>query len=471
MSKVPSRILAVVLGVFVGIVVDELALRAAGMFAANRLGDDIRNLDPTRPMAVFCGDSNVFGVYVNKEETLPKVVERLSQKDGAKGVRTLNFGVPGSATWNTLDQVRRALILKPAVVFVRCGLNNYSINPPDEGLGVLENLNIIKFVRRTWFNMKVREMRGNAIELRLGPGGAPIEGYHVGVDLKKSGVSVVDREGIPQLFSQGFSGTIALFPQIEARMRADFLAMQRETSAAGAKIVYITYLAEVEPTIHDVSNLMREVSKTTGAGLADCGLALAPAIAAGGPPAVDGALPWDFVACRRNALLTCDNHPSALGYEVEGRVVADALRTAGILNNYKSEDPNAPVASATFNFPTIRQISDSPSAGDGYVKLSIGNLLKGDQLKLFVGTKGAAPWNNLHLPIDGTQFEKLRGGYAVGDLKYEIRENGDMAVRLPRELLISLSKPILAIAAVERGGTAGAAQRFPSAALEIDASK
>ncbi|MBI3819063.1 MAG: SGNH/GDSL hydrolase family protein [Planctomycetes bacterium] len=461
-TTIPSRIACIAGGFVAGILIIELAFRGAGLLAAGRLSADYRVAD-ARPIVVFCGDSNIFGVYVEPAETLPAAVERLSQKRGGAGVRCLNFGVPGSASWNTLDQVRHALMLHPAAVVVTCGINNYSTMPTDEGLGILEQLNVVKFIRRSIFNAKVRALQSRGNKLQLGPDGNVLNGFQVAVGDDKSAVSIVDREGVVNTFAQGQLLRPAEPSAVERRMRADFLDMSSACASSGANIVFATYLAGETGLFHDITKTMRAAD---GAFFADCGAALADALAAGETrPAAE--IPYEIATAKMNTMLSADLHPTAIGYELEARVVAESLRITGVLNDYITENPAAPLLAANIMIPRLAAVAGAPDSAN-IIKIEASNLKKGERVVFLVGARGAGFFTNLPVPIETAQFEKFRAAFPSIDSQVLAGDDGTASLLLPRALLRKLAKPVFAMCVAMRGGRLGASQRFPSAPIEID---
>lgn len=469
MSKIPARIISIIGGFLFAIFAIEAGLRAAGSFAASRLADEVRDADPSRPIVIFCGDSNIYGVYVNAEETLPKVVERLSRRGGAKGVRCMNIGVPGSGSWTTLDQVRSAASLHPAAIVVTCGVNNYSTLPPDEGLGLIESLNIVKFVRRAIFNFKVQEGRGNAIPLRLGPGEAPIDGAFVPTGANGAAIRIVDREGAVHTFSHNDKTAERKFRDIEPRLKADFSEMLKVARNVNSQFVFATYLAGETPLFLNITETMRQMARESGVRLADCASAMEPVLLSGDPPPL-ASVPFEKRACRQNAILTADLHPTALGYEIEARIVNNALREAGLVASAAPDNPLEPWQSTNVIIPQVLQI-DPDASPASHVRLRIQSIQKGDAIKLVVGTDGPYDWKNLQLPVNPGQFERRAEKYGIGNLRFTADESAVVEVRLPRDLLRELAKPVKVMCVVERGPAGGAAQRFPSAPIEINPEK
>lgn len=468
MPKFAERIIAMLGGFLFAIFAIEAGLRTAGAIAAGRAGDEVREGDASRPVVAFCGDSNIYGVYVTADQTLPKVVERLSRRGGEKGVKCLNFGVPGASSWTTVDQVRRATLLKPKAIIVRCGVNNYSVVPPGRGLGPIENLNIVKFIRRSLFNAKVESLRGNAMALQLGPAETKIEGFQVATDTTTGAISIIDREGKLNNFSNASVGRELNFNEVAPRLRADLLEMANGAASVGAKPILLTYLAGEIGAFSDISALMRKAAADANIPIADVAPELRKAVLDGDSTPFE-LLPFEKRTCRQSAFLTSDLHPTAAGYEIEGRVLLNLLKTEGIAPAAPADDPTEAVRAVSIKIPVLQQIAGG--APEGYIKLAVSNAQKDDIIKFFVGEDGEYFWKNLHLPIRILQFERASEQFSIGAMRVLGDDAGGGSIHLPRELLRALRKPVKAMCVVDRGGAGGGAQRYPSALVEIDPEK
>ena len=87
----------IVLAAFViALALVEMGMRVWARVEGMRMAEELTGNDPLhRPIVVFCGDSNIYGVYVKPDETLPAVVERLCASRRAMGSAASILGFPG----------------------------------------------------------------------------------------------------------------------------------------------------------------------------------------------------------------------------------------------------------------------------------------------------------------------------------------------------------------------------------------
>ncbi|MFN0206813.1 MAG: hypothetical protein ACKVS6_10950 [Planctomycetota bacterium] len=461
MKKLIKRLLCAAGGLLFALAGVEASLRFAGYLQVSRIISDVKSVDPNRPIVIFCGDSNIYGVYVEPHETLPRAVERITQKNGTPAVRCFNFGAPGSASWNVLEQVKSALYLKPAAVFVRCGINNLSLKPPDGTLGFLEQFNIVKLIRFYQFNSEIKRAQLHVTKLKVGPGENEIDSFHVAVSPEKGVVSVVDREGRNVAWDK-ITIPNATLRDAEPRLLADLQEMARMVKKSGAAFYYLT------PALDDISAVLREAARRENVGIIESGEIIKSSIQFGDSrPASQW--PWELLESRTAAFLTQDRHFTALGYEVEARAVAAELKQLKITPDYVPEDPLAVARDYKIPIPniTIEPKADTPK---GFVDFKIETRANG-RIIMFAGPKGNTTFRNLTIPLDAAPFEAARARFAIATLIGTADKNGEARFVLPAELLRSLPRPLYAIAILETGGSGGSAQRFPSAPFEIDAEK
>lgn len=437
----------------------EVTLRVWARLEGRRLAEQVIAVDPeNRPIVAFCGDSNIYGVYVEPEETLPRAVQRLSVRDGSKGIRTINLGVPGNASWDVLEHVRRALVVKPAAIVVTCGINNLSVLPTDEGLGIFEALKITKMIRRQIANHEIREKSAKGVRLTLGPDGKEIDGTHILLSEGRGAVIMTDREGNTQVRT-AIGWNPGNFQAAEPRMRRDFEAMVRECQAVKVPLVFATYLAGEEGFFLGITELMRDMADADGIFLADCARWLQPAIEkeAKGP---FGPRTIHLLQNARSRVLVTDNHPTPLGYEVEARVVAKALKGAGVLPGYEPEDPLTPLENARVTIPSVHQSETD------FQQFTV-ETEPGDEVTLLIGPPGLGSWFNVQVPVDLTKWKELRSKYSLTEVKGTAGPDGRVTLAVLGQILSELPSPVWIVAATARGGLYGSARRFLSPPLAV----
>ena len=103
----------------------------------------------------------------------------------------------------------------------------------------------------------------------------------------------------------------------------------------------------------------------------------------------------DYANFIRGSLVFLDTHPTPLGYELEARVVAAALKKSGAVRGLADEDPIVYLRQAKLAQPSIHQI---PTVGAGLAFSGVGRT--DERFTILVGHPGSCVWRNLALPID-----------------------------------------------------------------------
>lgn len=458
-GRTRARLAAVALGLVVGLALDEGALRVAGLVHAGDLRERRAGNAAGRPVVAFVGDSNVFGLYVPPEQTLAKCVERLSRLDGSRGVHTENYGRPGAASWVALDQAREALLSRPIALVARCGINNYSTVPPGEGLGPLERLRLTQLARRMVFSGLWSRERAVAIPSGIGgepiPGGSVLGGDGRGVLLVKPR----DGDDAPLVVTR-VSSPLG-FGAIEPRLRADLAALADLAASARIPLVLATYLAGSDPGFRELRALTATFAKHPGVRVADCARALERAVAEAAekaPAAVEAR------GAARAALLTRDQHPTPLGYEMEARIVAQALHEAGALPGYRPELASAPAVRDSFEIPVLRRAEGAQLAFEIVGK-------PGDVFSLVLGAPGRSEYAGAEISIDAAPFAAAVAARHKQRLTAKADDAGRARIEVPDEARDTLSRAARgewrAACVISRGGTGGAAQVFATPAIPI----
>lgn len=421
------------------------------------MADEVRAYDPLqRPIVIFCGDSHTYGVYFNKDETLPTAVERASTRDGARGIRAVNLGIPGSASWDVLDQVRQALSIRPRAVAVRCGVNNLSVLPPDEGLGALENLRIVKLCRRTLLNYQMRRQAHSSSALNIG---ADPKDQIRFVNLEDSNVGMVavSREGNANILLHK-PKTDGVFDGFAPRLQADCRAMIQEAKAAGVSIFFYSYSAADENPFDNITNVVRETVLKEGAPFIECTPAMAAFLAANTP-----AQPLAAEVHRQNRkqyFQVNDRHPSPVGYAMEAEMLIQAFADSGIVGKNCVKPLDSVMPGSNPHLPVVSALVDAPGSFriQGFA---------GDSVTILLGAEGRTIDEKIMIPVDTKEFEKLRAEFSLGELKSKFTEKGEAVLSVPAAVLKRLPSPVFAVA-VAGHGSGPSLQRFVSMPLRVN---
>lgn len=441
------RAITVVVAFVFAIALIEGTLQIYGAAARWRSDAEFRNAGADgRPVVVFCGDSNMYGLYLENPEgaAMPKQVEALSNGE----IHSINLGMPAAPSWVVLDQVKRGLTLKPAAVVARTGINNTWQIPPGEGAGIFENLIIVRMLRLKLFNRSVESKRNT-----LGPGGRPLDDVEFKIDDKRSEMRLAARDGGVAPFEiRRPPDEKVKFDRASQKMRDDIDAMAAACEKAGAKFILASYLEGYHLDFESIRSLVMEYEHRPGVLVADCSPYLRMAV--NGASAAEATMPpppRELELARRSYLITRDCHPTALGYAIEARVVAAKLAEAGILKHYKSEDPLAPFAKAEIEIPKLRQLA---------TRFAFEVIAKpGDKVSLVAGIPGESIYKEVNIPIDYKSLQ-LRPPAIMPPVApvADAGPGGRAELVIPEKTLNLLKPGIKMLALIERGGQFGAAR-------------
>jgi hypothetical protein len=118
-----SRIILVLFGLCLALLVLEGGLRIGSLFVGRRLVEQPSWLGKWRMLSL--GDSNTYGLYVDKSQAYPMVFERLWNATMNRPVEVLNLGFPGTNSSKLVKDFRRMLwTFRPDVVTVMIGGND-----------------------------------------------------------------------------------------------------------------------------------------------------------------------------------------------------------------------------------------------------------------------------------------------------------------------------------------------------------
>src|SRR5262245_14757943 len=145
MRRAPRIALALLIGIAGAAVAAELALRAgAGVVSLLGLNERARVAADGRPVVLFAGDSNVYGLHVRDTETLAAQAEAVARECDPPGFTAFNRGRSGAPSWIAREEVESALErLKPEAVVVRVGVND-SVTIPPEAESWMDGLRLAK---------------------------------------------------------------------------------------------------------------------------------------------------------------------------------------------------------------------------------------------------------------------------------------------------------------------------------------
>ncbi|MBL8692473.1 MAG: SGNH/GDSL hydrolase family protein [Planctomycetes bacterium] len=459
-SRWLQRVAAIALGLTVGIALDELILQSLAFFQAREVKAHTRETasGEDRPLVLFVGDSNIYGVYVRREETLPMLVEDLSRRQGERGVRVRNLAIPGSASWHVLRQIDRGLAEKPAAIVMTCGINNFSQSPPGQGLGILEELRVMKLARRTYYNFLLEASAPSHTPFSLGSGEVAAKGLNLHTS-EGTAVLMQGRDGTSEALIFHKSSGPSTEQESLRRYRADVKEMIRRSREAGTRLVFSTYFAGELPGFQAPTQVLREESRECGIPIADNASAFLQAMRLGSASGrLEETPEWH---ARFAQLMTADRHPTALGYQVEARVLARTLSEIGLVSPKVLEDPMAPVASMKAIVPEVRQVSTDP------IRIEV-HAQPLDRVTVLIGPSGGSDYLNLPLAIDRWPATRLLERELGGLLATLTDDSGKGEITIPKALTDGIpNRPLYAQVVAQRGQAAFAAQVSISERVEL----
>lgn len=303
--EITTRAALAVGGLAAGVLLLEIALQAAALAVRLTGADPLARPADARPRVACVGDSNTYGLWVEREEAWPQALERRwNATPGARPIEVLNLGVPGtnsSALRATLPKLLAAA--RPAVVLVMVGANDFWTEPvPNPALELGGGL-----LARVRANSRVWRLVVMIERAVLGPP----DGVTTAAtgDHRTGGATVrIDDLTLTTRWKARPTGVRGWTRDL----RPNLLAIVGEIRAAGAEPVLVAYGADT--TVYaGASAAIRDVARMTQTPLVDP----APIFAARCPTP----------PC---ALLLPDGHPTARGYDLIAELVAGGLTAAGL---------------------------------------------------------------------------------------------------------------------------------------------
>lgn len=450
------RLGAVFAGLLFILIALEVTLQIAAMLQLRSVRSRLQgSAGEGRPIVAFVGDSNIYGLYLEPNDTMPKWIERASRQNGKTGIATVNLGYPSQPTWDVLEQAKRALEYRPAALVVRAGINNFVSIPPEGGGGIAGRLRIVKLAKIVWFNLHWDKME--SFELNSGVGGQVADADGRKMNENESIIKTKNRDGGEEFVEMRRYRRSLEYAQIEPRLRSDFTEIARLCEAAGAKCILATYLAGAKGGFADITKTMLTLEGVHGTRVADCSRIVSDYAESLKKLPGEGGSVAEAVA--NGTLLTLDDHPTAAGCAAEGSVIAKILKSAGISNDLPETDPLSVAPSPEKNTPKLAQ-----GRGDGLPFLYQGRA--GDRVQVLFGVSGNCSYEHLPVPL---QLTSWRRGAPMFETRSTAVADALGAVRIvySGEQAAAAKEATHAIAVVRRGGKGGASQVLLSPPIEV----
>ena len=266
-----------------------------------------------RRRVVCLGDSNVYGLWMQRDQTFPAYLEHLwNAAAPAKPVEVLNLGFPGLNSSKMRKSFRGLMqALRPDLVLVLVGSNdiNSVAVPLDDG-----NDGGTRVGYSLWQHSRVFRL---LYMLAAGVRETPVK-----VDVDYSGK---ERRGVVRIGDTEFdlAGTDRLvttgFTNWDKDLRTNLNAMAADAAAVGATFVVLTYPSHL--TLYGTANLVLGVTDNL--------------------PLIDLATPFRRLCPDGNCpdIFLADQHPTAEGYQLAAALVLRRLRELGLAE--PSPEPGA----------------------------------------------------------------------------------------------------------------------------------
>lgn len=298
LRAVAGTLALVVFGCVLALLLLEALLQAGSAYTAATRHEQVAESPRTGLRIVTLGDSNTYGLFVEREQAYPQRLEArwneaATQTGTQPRIEVVNLGYPGmnsSVLRNRfLDLLR---IHRPAVVTIMVGVNDMWTVAEPAGLDAAEGL---------WDPAK-RASRVYQLFFLLRYG----RGY------------------VPGLEMQGRWAPATRPPtDWEPQLRQNLRLVVQQAQAAGVQVILLTYPAS--SMLYEAANrILREMASTLRVPLIDLTRSFGTGCAGGQP-------------C---ALLFADEHPTVQGHELAASRIEQALRQDGLLRAPRRPRPN-----------------------------------------------------------------------------------------------------------------------------------
>lgn len=292
---------------------------------------------------ICVGDSNTFGVFEDTRDAYPAQLERLlGERAGARPVRVVNLGLPGSNTRQVLEVLERAVREhEPEVALVLVGVNNAWSWQPNAAIAFedppwYERLRLVRLTRLFLFSFERLEPRDDR-DLLLQEVD-PVTG-----DMRVAGR---DRTGRRVKYAAVGVGPKRETAELEASIVDGLAAMARRFEGGACRLVFLTYAAD-EGWYAPANRAIREAARETGTLLVDCERALAPS---------REHLPTE-------TLFYPDYHPRALGYELLARAALQGLAEGGVIEAQPFPSLDEDLVTLSLSVPAPRLVFEPGATG------------------------------------------------------------------------------------------------------------
>jgi lysophospholipase L1-like esterase len=299
-----GRLALVLFGVGFALVVLEAALQIGAAFVGARPENQL-SWAGGKWRVLALGDSNTYGLYLDRSQAYPKVFENLwNATPGNRQINVLNLGVPGTNSSTVVKNFDRMLrVFHPQLITVMIGANDFwtvpetaaeSLDPAERMAALLWKVSrVYRFLYMLW------RAAQQPAHLQITAG--PREGLQhrswtarYGTYEFELGWKHVPEGGIP-----GWQPAADLVRNLET--------LAAQATGAGTTLVLLTYPSE-SSTYGATNDIIRAAAKVASIPMVDLGAAFRPICPEGRCPE-----------------LFPDYHPTAVGNERVARILVDRL--------------------------------------------------------------------------------------------------------------------------------------------------
>jgi lysophospholipase L1-like esterase len=287
----------------------EAALQIAALFVGDGRHAENAVFRSDRHRVLFLGDSNTWGLYVERTEAYPVVFERAwNARHPERPIEVLNLAYPGTNSSYLLRGLPKILrATRPDTLMVMVGVNDFWTQPAsDASPGARLGERLWKWSRAYRFLFLLRRSFEGPPQVDVP--GAPR-------DVNGSATLRYGDEGFEVAWRRFDEAERPLNAELAAALASNLRAIVSTTREAGVEVVLLAYPSESERHFYAwADQQIREVAKAEGVPLVDLGFRFRFLCPEG-----------------RCAELLEDQHPSASGHELAGRHLAEEARALGLL--------------------------------------------------------------------------------------------------------------------------------------------
>jgi lysophospholipase L1-like esterase len=236
MKSVLQRFLLVLFGLLIAVILAEGALQLGALFlrASGRTAiDQVAQRVNLRVLSL--GDSNTYGLHVEREQAYPMVMERMWLRARGEGtLEVINAGIPGTNSSKLRSNLQRLLqTFRPDVVTVMIGANDLWTEPVQPDSSGAAELPVWKRLR---LYTLLRVLTAGTDEPEANLDFRKVEGLRG----SRGAISFGDEQfflGWTRRVTNGVKGWRSILTE-------NLREIDRQTRAAGVHLVLITYASE-----------------------------------------------------------------------------------------------------------------------------------------------------------------------------------------------------------------------------------